>query len=687
MLTRIAASLLMFAGSVTSLKNPSGNVFSEVTVRPSQADDQPSSFRSTVVSLWFRLMTIAIVPLVFSEALMLGSGRTQSWTFFITSPEIVYEAAVRLVFAALAGIGLGTFCLVIVAPFLWDFGGARERVADVVTKAAVVIVLFLVSRLAVNVLISWSYHWFDHRAILDKLLRVAQVLAFPIALSIPRARKELVTSLDGFLGKKMTRGIVLASVAGAFALAATEFVIRERMTTARTALSATRPKSNFLLITFDALNAEDMSLYGGKLPTTPNLDAFASKATVFTNFFSASTFTTPSLGVLMTGRYPSQTGVYHMEGEVRGEDTKRSLPHLMRAGGYATGGFLSNPLAYYLGKSMEMDFDLLPEPAFHAGALQRLWDATRPLHQDLRIGSQLDEYLEFDRVWTDVARQPHNLVFRYRADETFEHARKMIAQLPDGYFLWIHVMTPHDPYLPDAADRGRFIPDRELRSFEEEADDRWKPNYKAGEQGEVDKHHLGYDEFLASADRAFGSFISDLERSGKLQNTTVIVSADHGESFEGGIYQHRSAYQTRPVVHIPLMIRLPGQKGTRRVAFTADQTALAPTILELAGQLTPDWMPGPSLVPWLTRDAQGEGNGMAFTEYLENNSRFRPLHHGTVGVIDGTYQYVIDLETNKGSLRLLNEAQNWNLDRSAENPGQANALRSAIYSRFPELKH
>ena len=684
LVTRIAASLLMLAGSVTSLKTSSGNVLSGPAAKPS---GKLSGFRSVAVSLWLRLITIAIVALVFSEALMMGSGRAQTWTYFLSTPEIVFEAVVRLVFAGLAGIALGTVCTAIVAPFLWYFEALRERVVEGVTRVAVVIVLFLISRLAVNVLISWSYHWFDHRAIIDKLLRIAQLLAFPIALCIPRARKEVVTSLDGFLSEKMTRRIAVAAVVGAAALAVTEFAIGRKVAVAKAALAPERPKTNFLLITFDALNAEDISLYGGKLPTTPNLDAFGNKATVFTNFFSASTFTTPSLGVVMTGMYSSQTGIYHMEGEVRGEIAKKSLPQLMRAGGYATGAFLSNPLAYYLGKSVGNQFDLLPEPAFHAGALQRVWDATRPLHQDSGIGSQLDEYLEFERVWSDVAAQPHNLVFRYRAAETFAHAREMIAKLPDGYFLWIHVMTPHDPYLPDAADRGRFITDAELRSFEEESDDRWKPHYKPGDQAQVDKHHLGYEEFLATADRAFGSFMSDLERNGKLRNTTVIVSADHGESFEGGIYQHRSAYQTRPVIHIPLMIRTPGQQESRKIAFTADQTALAPTILELAGRPKPDWMPGHSLVPLLNREGQGEGNGMAFTQYFENNSRFRPLHHGTVGVIDGSYQYVIDLETNKGSLRPLNEAQIWNIDRSAENPARAEALRAAIYSRFPELKH
>jgi arylsulfatase A-like enzyme len=153
------------------------------------------------------------------------------------------------------------------------------------------------------------------------------------------------------------------------------------------------------------------------------------------------------------------------------------------------------------------------------------------------------------------------------------------------------------------------------------------------------------------------------------------------------MFQHGGSYQTRPVIHVPLIIRTPGQQESRRVGFTADQTALAPTILELAGQPKPEWMRGESLVKWLNRDGQGEGEGLAFTQYLEKNSVFKPLRHGTVGVIDGgsRYQYVLDLETNKGSLRPLQEAHIWNLDRSAENPGLAETLRAAIYARFPEL--
>jgi arylsulfatase A-like enzyme len=164
------------------------------------------------------------------------------------------------------------------------------------------------------------------------------------------------------------------------------------------------------------------------------------------------------------------------------------------------------------------------------------------------------------------------------------------------------------------------------------------------------------------------------------------VSADHGESFEGGMYQHGSPHLTRPVIHVPLIIKTPGQQQGREVAVTADQTALAPTILELAGLQKPNWMHGQSLLQWLNHNERGQREGLAFSQYFEENTIFEPVRHGSVGVIDGQYEYVLDLDAKAGTLRPLNEAHIWNLDRSAENPAKAQELLAAIYSRFPELK-
>jgi len=640
-----------------------------------------SDFRSRLASLWFRLLSLGILGLLFAECLWLAPGKAQGWTYYLTPLEVVFEVIVRLAFAAMAGIALGSFATAILLPPFWYFKSSRQRIADWTTSVAVALVVFLDSRFALTTLVKWAHHG----ARFKPALLVSHFMVFAVALCIPRARRELLTSLDSFLGEKATRRIALAAVVAVAALVATEFAISRTIRTVNAAQVQTRPKSNFLIITFDALNAEDMSLYGRKLPTTPNLDAFARKGTVFTNFYSASTFTTPSVATMMTGTYPSESHVYQLQGRVPAKDAERSLPHLMRAAGYATGAFLTNPYAFYLARSLGAGFDFLPEPTFRRDGVAHLWSATSLLHQDSGTGSRIDEYFDLETVWSLLTGTPNNLSMRFRPESTFEHAKEVLAQLPDGFFLWVHVVTPHNPYLPDSADRGRFLPPDKVRTFEEEFGGRWKPHYEPDQQSLLDERRLRYDEFIATADRAFGSFMSEVENSGKLRNTTVIVSADHGESFEGGIYQHSSPYLTRPVIHIPLIILTPEQQEGRRVAFAADQTALGPTILELAGLSKPEWMPGRSLVEWLNRDGQGEGEGLAFTQYLERNNVFKPLRHGKIGVIDGRYQYVLDIDTQTGALRPLGEAQIWNLDRSTENPTHSKALRKAIFSRFPFL--
>src|SRR5262249_55092678 len=138
--------------------------------------------------------------------------------------------------------------------------------------------------------------------------------------------------------------------------------------------------------------------------------------------------------------------------------------------------------------------------------------------------------------------------------------------------------------------------------YAEDSERQWVPHYDSDEQTKVDRRRLLYDEFVLTADRAFGSFLEKLRNSGRLDNTAVILSADHGESFEGGVFRHETEYLTRPTVHVPLIISLPGQTQGRSVTTVADQTTLAPTILELAGQKKPSWMRGQSLVPWLNTE-------------------------------------------------------------------------------------
>jgi arylsulfatase A-like enzyme len=642
----------------------------------------PYGIRSSLLLLWLQFSALAIVVFVFAEILFLACGEAEGWSFYISTGEIAFESAVRLVTAALAGIAVGTICVALLAPAMWRFPAVRKRLAQLAANAGVLLALFAGSRFALAILLASSR--LHGRRIVPALF-AAHLIAFAAALYFPRIRKELFASLDGLLRERVARGVVIAVCAATVALVLFEFAVSSKTPTVKAAPAVSRPKTNVLLVTFDALSAEDMSVYGYKLPTTPNIDAFAAKSSVFTNYYSASTFTTPSVASMLTGLYPSEHGIFQLQGHLRPEAASNTIAGALRGAGYVTAGFFSNPYAHYLVHETAGDFDLMPEPVYQQGGMRRLWRATAPLHQNTGIGLRVDEYRDLMNVWNGMFHLPSDLHLRLRAAASFGQARELLGQLPDGFFLWVHVITPHDPYLPDSADLGRFLSASESKGFTAEEEVSWKPRYLPAQQARVARRRLLYDEFITTADRAFGAFMAGLESSGKLRDTAVIVSADHGESFEGGVYQHQSPYLTRPVIHVPLIIRTPGQREKSVIKVAADQTALAPTIAELAGVPRPDSMRGRSLVQYLGRDGQGEGEGMAFTEYLERNSVFAPPRHGTFGAIDGSYEYVLNLDTLTGALRPLSEAEGWNVDRSSQNPQRAQEMRAAIYSRFPEL--
>jgi arylsulfatase A-like enzyme len=586
-----------------------------------------------------------------------------------------------------------------VAPFLLWRASSRQQIADVWTKVAVTITVFVSLGLVLWSLLA-SFIGLTHFSRISMRLAFALYsLAFAGVLWFPRRRKQVVASLDGALGgtlgEKPTRRAAIATGIASAALVAGELSVR------KTVAAKTRPVSlprrtgpNVLLITFDALSAEDMSLYGYRLPTTPNIDEFARRSTAFTNFYSASNFTTPCVASMLTGLYPSDHRVYHLEGSLARGFAAKNLPHLMRSGGYSVGASINNPVAYFLAEGIMEDFDYLPKPPHRPDNFANLWDATEVLHRPQPYGSRLREYEDLEDVSIDatialrkmspsLTGSPHLV---YSPGASFAQAREYLNGLPDGFFLWVHTLAPHSPYLPEAPYLGRFLdPGARLQNIGANS----FPRYALSDQKNVDDTRLRYDELVAQTDGAFGAFMSELERSGRLRDTAVIVSADHGESFEGGFFSHAYPFQTRPVLHIPLIVRMPGQEQGYRIAHTTDQTSLAPTILDIARLPQPVWMPGQSLVPLLNgvpeNYGENQGGGLAFTQYLATNSLFKPLNSGTVGVIDGQHQYVLDLATGTGKLRGLAEAQICDLDRSVENPALAQTLRETIYRRFPNL--
>jgi arylsulfatase A-like enzyme len=644
------------------------------------------SFSRAVLYLWLRLATIAEIGvlLAYVPTLVSISG---GWPVLLTPPEIAFESVIYLLSVALATALFAAGCAVLLSPLLWR-ASSREKIAAIIVRTAVAIAAFIDFRILLASLLVHSHLSVRQTSLIFALY----YLAFAAALIIPKQRKQLTGSLDAFLEEKTTRRAAIGLAAATVAVIGTERVTRAAVTR-RAPLPAKRPERNVLLISFDALAADDMSLYGYRLPTTPRIEEFARKSSVFTNFFSASTFTTPGIASILTGLYPSEHGVYHIPGRFDSRRARMTLPHLMREAGFATGASIANPYAHFLNQDIAGDYDIFPDMPYHVRDLRKAWNGTSILHQQGSIGNRAVEFVDFKHgfeLLPNLAEERYPKRFArlsspFPPEQSFAQGLEILDRLPQGFFLWIHVMAPHGPYLPDPAHVGRFLSTGEMRTEMAQISFTPATSYTPAQQPLVDKARLRYDEFVSEADEAFGRFISQAETAGRLRNTAVVVTADHGESFEGGVYSHKSRFLTRPQIHIPLVIRMPGQQEGRQLSSPADQTSIAPTILEAAGLSKASWMRGRSLVGELNGASSVTEPASAFTQYFETDSTMKPLRKGTVGIIRDGEQYIVDLPTGKGFLRSLSEAQSKDCDHSAENPERAAELRSAIHTRFPEV--
>ena len=123
------------------------------------------------------------------------------------------------------------------------------------------------------------------------------------------------------------------------------------------------------------------------------------------------------------------------------------------------------------------------------------------------------------------------------------------------WFLWLHYFDPHAPYLRHEGISETF-----------------------GTENDIDL----YDGEIAFTDQHLGRLFETFERLGFAQDTIVVVVADHGEEFmEHGESKHGYDLHEE-VVHVPLILRVPGT-APRRVGATIPTVDVLPTLLELCG--------------------------------------------------------------------------------------------------------
>jgi arylsulfatase A-like enzyme len=641
-----------------------------------------------LLELWLRLICFACLLAVLAAGLATLES-VDGWIMYETGREVMREIVARV----FAGMGLAVLVAsgvtLLAAPYvLWRAAAASSRL-ELISRTGAAVTAVAAAWGLTGAAIRWSttvglLPLSNSRAIyLWDCLAILELVAGVFWCARLSKRDQLSRLSAGLSGRLTRRALLLGAIGGALTGLTEEDNSRGAVPAWLGSPSPWRATPNVLLVTFDALTAEDVSCYGYRLPTTPNIDALAQSSYVFRNNYATCTFTTPSIVSMMTGRYPSNTHVYHYGGPLHGQAAQHTLPGRLRAGGYRTAASVANPGAYPACLGFGADFDILPAPPladlatresvqlFHSATFAD--DAGRAA----RFVPYMLEQLSPRALGSVHSTFPPHLSFR--------QAEHILGQLHGPFFLWVHVFAPHFPYLPEPPYLHRFLRGNELRTHAEFTDMVGLTGlvYPAAKQAVVDKARLRYDEWIAQADGAFGQFMAALRSAGRLNDTAVVVSADHGESFEGGWMGHGGAQQLRPIVHVPLVVHLPRQSERHDITTVVDHTALAPTILDLAGLPRPEWMDGESLTGLM--QGQGERPGrLAFTQFFMSNSVFRPVRHGTIGAIDGQYQYVFDLGKGSGALfRLYDTSQS--LDLSRTEPRLAAELHARMRERFPNL--
>lgn len=338
----------------------------------------------------------------------------------------------------------------------------------------------------------------------------------------------------------------------------------------------TENRPNILLIVVDTLRADRLGVYGYGHPTSPSLDSLAGRGVRLERFTAVAPSTLASFTSMLTGRYPHSHGVYR-NGVVWPEGLE-GMQSVFQRGGYETAAFV----------------------------------ASYCLSSDFGISRGFDH---FDEELTIAMEElPQNKLIRHGAEVTSAVSRWLTEDVEDGqpFFAMVHYFDPHWPYAPPQPFDRVF--DGEYQgpvtgSMEDLRRARLRL-IRSGGRADADSNrlhalHLGEIRYT---DEQIGSLVESLEKSGHTENTLVVVTADHGETF----YEHPDYFNHGLTVYdsnirIPLIAVGPGIIGHGRVIETAfSNIDLAPTLLEYVGLETPAGFEGRSFFAHLTDELPRE---------------------------------------------------------------------------------
>ena len=374
-----------------------------------------------------------------------------------------------------------------------------------------------------------------------------------------------------------------------------------------------KPKS-IVLVTVDCLRADHVGFMGYARPTTPFIDTLAAESFVVPNAIVAGAPTYYSFPAILASRYPLILG-RDVLGPAPDEPT---LASTLKKAGYATAAFgaanpyVSSRFGYEEGFDEFGDFlSDAPAPLTDSptndvpgsgwkSRLNRRLERARPAMGPLRL--VYDElYFRYCQRVTPVADSLDALRRFPAADLIVDEACNWLSSVGEApFFLWLHLMDPHSPYYPkDAALRlmghGPVEPYRAryLNSYWNRSD--LGPRRLARHRDEIIEL---YDAGIRWVDTQMARLVEMLRNAKRWENCVLAFTADHGEEFldHGGRY-HPPSRLMEELIHVPLLLRVPGYTKTEVTKAPFSLLHIAPTLLDAAELAIPRAFQGCSYWP------------------------------------------------------------------------------------------
>ena len=352
---------------------------------------------------------------------------------------------------------------------------------------------------------------------------------------------------------------------------------------------------NIVLFIIDTLRADKLSSYGYPADTSPALTRLAERGVQFDKVTAQTSWTMPSIGSMLTSRYPRSLGLYAEDAQMV-PNSADTLAELLKRAGYVTFGITANPNlnSRY---NFQQGFDEYHESIVVFGRTRDQVPEGKIFHRDSTL-----------RTAPDITQS------------VLEFAKRQTGALPS--FIQIDVMEVHEHF------KGKLM----------------RPEYKQLFKGNPSANYL---RMIRQVTDDTEVFVNELTALAGWENTLFVITSDHGE----GLTDHpgvklsnaHGALLYESQLNVPWIMFNPSWQPERsQITQRVRLLDLVPTILDYAGIETAGEFEGVSLMPLVN----GAVDTVGLPEFIVTETSFR--HYRKVSAIGDEWQFIDNRKEHPG---------------------------------------